>query len=208
MTKYLPWVGGGVLAFLLLALPQCAPNWGKWSADTTRVFAQVDSARLLRVERDSLRRFIAERLQLAGREDTAAKYLTRVSRRFRLASDSLGRLLPTLQTTSDSLLVTRRRVETLQVALDTLEASQARTEASNSLLRDAVRGLVADTLRLHVSDSAGWASVDSLRSLVRRAPTGRERWWLPRITAGYGAVVSDGTLRVGPGVQAGFQIKF
>jgi len=69
---------------------------------------------------------------------------------------------------------------------------------------------VADTLRLHVSDSAGWAGVDSLQALVRRAPKpGCKLLGLipcPSISAGYSAVASQGRVYTGPGATAGWTI--
>lgn len=200
MAKYLPWLAGGLLGALLLAVPQCAAPSGGWEADTAAVMAGVRAREALADAQiraaDSLLGVANRRLQVAERHNAAAG-------RTLLAANSLRDSVLALGVAPDTCLPW---IGLLRREADSLRSALALSQTAYSADSAAVVDLRLANAALRQSDSLHAASVDSLVALVRRAP--KERWWLPQITAGYGAVVSGGAVRVGPGVQAGFRIRF
>lgn len=199
MKSWLPWVGGAVGVFLLLAAPRCWSPSGGWEVDTTLTLAGVkareDSARSLLARGQALMDSGATLLALGQRRKAQGDAAYRSALYLRDSLDSVA--IPDTcapfalgwRQTVESLLVAHREDS---VAFVALEGTVAQQDTALTLLRRAY-------------DLRG-GSIDSLKGLVRRAPT--RKWWVPEAQIGYGAVVSDGAIRVGPGVQVGFRIRF
>lgn len=200
MTKWLPWVGGALVGFLLLAMPQCAAPSGGWEADSAAVMAgvrareaQADAAlkRAHDLENAANGRIaVANRtVQRATSAIASANSLRDSVLALGLAPDTCLPWVGLLRREADSL---RSALRLDSLALDTLRAAVVDLKTANAALA--------------ASDSLHAASVDSLEALVRRVPS--RKWWVPQVTAGYGAVVSGGAIRTGPGVQVGFRLRF
>lgn len=170
-----------------------------WRADTAAVMRGVRERqqKALDLQRfaDSLARDAQSQAERATRSRLRADQTVRAALNSR---DSLTALL----TSPDTSIP-------LQMALRALDS----LEAGYTALTDAY---AAQGQALAQMDSAYWSqvrradlyreSVDSLRALVRRAPTPKR--WLPVLTVGYGAVLSDGVVRAGPSLAVGVRVPF
>jgi len=190
-------VGGALGVFLLLAIPQCAAP-SAWVADTAVVMAGV---RAREAQADAKLKAADSLLGAANRHEATAERLIRASNATMAAANSLRDSVLALGTPPDTCLPW---VGLLRREGDSLRAARALDSLALDTLRAAVVTLRDANAALATSDSLGRASIDSLWALVRRTPS--RKWWTPEIQAGYGAVVSDGAIRVGPGINAGWRV--
>lgn len=165
-------------------------EWRSWESDTTRLFTQMDADRLQRAE-DAVEQLSNEAERLRGVAERNGQLLKSLRGTLKVQLDSLGQA----QTTSDSLHVALRALETYKAALDQSVQRSAVLEALSRTQDSTIQILTR-------SERVGWANADSLQALIRRTPKCPR---LPLVNVpmprlGFGYAVTSGGSGVGVGV--------
>lgn len=204
MKHLLPFVALTILAVLVWSGCNAYRDQRAWRQDRDSTLA------LVQAKEDSADRMLALGLGLweAGiRKDSLARLSERRGASAYRAAINLRDSLEGVAIPDTCLPLAsgwRRTNDSLKVAYDSTKGALDSLRSA-SAQRDTAKAAFLDVVKLKGE------SVGDLSALVRRAPGPcRALGFLPcpQIQVGYGAVLSDGEVRVGPSVGIGFKVPF
>lgn len=216
-----PWkVGLAAVLFLFAAValfracgfaePLVIPNWAD-SLRVVRTAYQIENAaHRAEVARVQAVADSAKRTSEAWRLRSLAVRPTRPPRVGTTVPDSgstreeLVQIVATIAYKTDSLWAALDAADSAYATLDSAFRSQRQATAA------ALAGWAAADSSLAQHDKLANLAITDLTARLKKAQRGCRVFWVvscPEIAGGYGAVLSNGQVHHGPGVQVGFKIK-